>query len=54
MAEACVLMIILAYCLVPHEDFSKFTEFNVHKVSDLINENSIINSLEPETSNLDH
>ena len=42
------------YCLVPHEDLGKFTEFNVHKVSDLINEISLINSLEPETSNPDH
>ena len=45
---------VVDYCLVPHEDLSKFTEFKVHKVSDLINEINIISSLEPETSKPDH
>ena len=45
---------VVDYCLVPHEDLSKLTEFKVHKVSDIINENNIISSLEPETSKPDH
>ena len=45
---------MVKYCLVPHEDLSKFTEFKVYKVSDIINEISIINLLEPETSRPDH
>ena len=45
---------VVDYYLVPHEDLGKFTEFKVHKVSDLINEISIISSLEPETYKPDH
>ena len=33
---------VIYYCLVPHEDLSKFTEFKVHKVSDIINKKLIL------------
>ena len=33
---------VVDYCLVPHEDLDKFTQFKVHKVTDLINEIDII------------
>ena len=42
------------YCLVPYEDVEKFTQFKVHKMTDLINEIVIIGSIEPGTSKPDH
>ena len=45
---------VVDYCLVPHEDLDKFTEFKVHKVSDLLNEIDIIDTIEPDTSKPDH
>ena len=45
---------VVDYCLVPHEDLDKFTQFKVHKVTDLINEIDIIGSIEPGTSKPDH
>ena len=45
---------VVDYCLIPHEDLNKFTEFNVHKTTDLINDINIIDTIEPETSKPDH
>ena len=45
---------VVEYCLVPHEDLYKFTQFKVHKVTDLINEIDIIDTIEPDTSTPDH
>ena len=41
-------------CLVPHDDLYKFTQFKVHKVTDLINEIDIIDTIEPDTSKPHH
>ena len=45
---------VVDYRLVPHADLDKFTQFKVHKVTDLINEIDIIGSIEPDTSKPDH
>ena len=45
---------VVDYCLVPHEDLYQFTQFKVHKVTDLINEIDIIDTIEPDTSKPDH
>ena len=45
---------VVDYCLVPHEDLDKFTQFKVHTVTDLINEINIIDTIGPDTSKPDH
>ena len=45
---------VVDYCLVAHEDIGKFTDFNVRKITDLMNEIDIIDSIEPGTSIPDH
>ena len=45
---------VVDYCLVPHEDLNKFTQFKVLTVTGLINEINIIETIEPDTSKPDH
>ena len=45
---------VVDYCLVAHEDIVKFTDFSVRKITDLMNEIDIIDSIEPGTSIPDH
>ena len=45
---------VVDYCLIPHEDLNKFSEFSVHKTTDLINDINIIDTLEPKNSKPDH
>ena len=45
---------VVDYCLVPHEDLNKYTDFKVWKVSDLINKSRILNTLDVNTSRPDH
>ena len=45
---------VVDYCLVPHEDLDKFTDFKVCKVSELINKSEILNTLDANTSKPDH
>ena len=44
---------VVDYCLVPHEDLNKYTDFKVWKVSDLINKSRILNTLDVNTSRPD-
>ena len=45
---------VVDYCLVPHEELEKFTDFKAHKITDLMNEIGIIETTEPGTSRPDH
>ena len=45
---------VVDYCLVPHEDLDKFTDFKVCKISELINKSEILNTLDANTSKPDH
>ena len=47
-------MSVVDYCLVPYEDFDKYSDFKIQKITNLLTETKIIQSLEPRTSIPDH